>query len=219
MWLFLDGKIGKSWCMLVWYNLGWWFFGCGFSQMDGENERCEWDMTLAEMILNLSNISCMIISLCFPFLVGLEILGVGFHPMFFHKRKYKKRSQPWSDSQRGWYCWWFRNPIPNHLGCYKPVLKNEINLPYQLVFSPDFWLPSTVAFPGILKAPRWWAMPDTWIVRLCWVGWAGVWVANHWKNRRAAMKNRKWVWWDNLIIIVSNEKKKKAEGAKEHWEY
>ena len=33
------------------------------------------------------------------------------------------------DSQRseGNYCWWFRNPIPNHLGCIKPQKNNGLN--------------------------------------------------------------------------------------------
>ena len=183
-----------------------------------------WFVTLAEMILNLSNISCMIISLCFPFLVGLEILGVGFHPMFFHKRKLKTRSQPWSDSQRGWYCWWQPEiPFPTTWDvCYKPVLRKWDEFTISTGFLAGFLVAINSSLSGgcFLKAPRWWAMPDTWIVRLGWVvPWAGVWVANHWKNRRAAMKNRKWVWWDNLIIIVSNEKKNKVEGEKEYWEY
>ena len=30
-------------------------------------------------------------------------------------------------------CWWFRNPIPNHLTCMKAVVHNGIELPYQQV--------------------------------------------------------------------------------------
>ena len=33
------------------------------------------------------------------------------------------------------YCWWFRNPIPNHLGCFWHPVNNGINYQPQLVIA------------------------------------------------------------------------------------
>ena len=47
----------------------------------------------------------------------------------------------WESGMREWYCWWFRNHIPNHLGCIKiikPVVKTWDKLPPS-TGEPDFW--------------------------------------------------------------------------------
>ena len=49
------------------------------------------------------------------------------------------------------YCWWFRNPIPNHrLDGAKTLVNNGINYQPQLVFTPDFWTATPYSLP--LKA-------------------------------------------------------------------
>ena len=57
-----------------------------------------------------------------------------------------------------WYYWWFRNPIPNHLECNIHPINNGIIYQPQLVFSPDFWLPSTVfhGFGRLSTSFGWW---------------------------------------------------------------
>ena len=50
------------------------------------------------------------------------------------------QANQWGFGYQQPYCWWFRNPIPNHLGCDRnPVNNRDIwwYLPYQLV--QDFW--------------------------------------------------------------------------------
>ena len=36
-------------------------------------------------------------------------------------------STKYSASSLGWYCWWFRNPIPNHLGWCLNLVNNGIS--------------------------------------------------------------------------------------------
>ena len=53
-------------------------------------------------------------------------------------------NNPWPAMWKNWryYCWWFRNPIPNHRECIKhikfPAKRGEY-LPYQLVSLWGFW--------------------------------------------------------------------------------
>ena len=44
-----------------------------------------------------------------------------------------------------WYCWWCRNPIPNHLGCCCNPVNNRINYQPQLVSLPDFWTINSIS--------------------------------------------------------------------------
>ncbi len=56
---------------------------------------------------------------------------------FFQRNEWELRGRE-KTSGVAWYCWWFRNPIPNHL-FLKPVVNNGLNYQLQLVSLPDFW--------------------------------------------------------------------------------
>ena len=61
---------------------------------------------------------------------------------------FEKKTSKFGDA----YCWWFRNPIPNHLWCIKPCKSWDLN----------YLFTSTGEFTGFSTAiPRLHAMPAT----------------------------------------------------------
>ena len=45
------------------------------------------------------------------------------------------------------YCWWFRNPQPNQLGCIKPCVNNGISTTNLNWWTQDFWTINSMLVP------------------------------------------------------------------------